>query len=175
MTKFYPSSRGSLKVLLSHWRKHDLIHGLGRGLYTFDLVELNYPRLAHEIDPQSYISFEYALYSYNLIDQVPAAITMATRGRSKTVTLGNWTFEFTRMKEEFFGGYELKDGMYIATAEKALVDLIYLIARGKRITELDTLEKEKLNTRKLRDILKGFPSYVAAKAAELNLMPEKVG
>ncbi|MFH1838193.1 MAG: hypothetical protein ABH808_01705 [Candidatus Kuenenbacteria bacterium] len=104
-------------------------------------------------------AFEYALYYYNLIDQVPSVITSASKTRSKTTTTANWIFEYAKLKKNLFFGYELKDGIYIASPEKALADLMYLMSRGKRMVELDSLEIKKINIKKLKNILKKFPKY----------------
>jgi len=170
LKKFYPSSREGLRVALSNWVKRGLIHGLGKGFYAFSIADLDYLRLSNELDKDSYISFEYALYFYNLIDQTPSVITSATKRRSKTVTTANWTFEYTRLKDELFFGYELKDRVYIATPEKALADLIYLVSRGKRLVELDTLEIKKINQKELRKILKKFPKYALGRAEEMGML-----
>lgn len=164
LEKFYSHHSGSLKTLLSHWAKRGAIYGLKRGFYTFDIIRVDYLHLANNIYGDSYISFEYALYFHNLINQVPSTITLVTQKRSRTITVSNWTFEYTHLKNELMFGYELKDKIYIATPEKALVDLFYLMARGKRLFETDSLEKGKINFKNLTVILKRFPLYVTKQA-----------
>ena len=170
LKKFYHSDRKSLKTLLSNWVKKDLIQNLGRGFYAFKIAKLDYLRLANEIGNNSYISFEYALYYHNLIDQVPSVITSATKKRSCQIKAANWIFEYVRLKDDLFFGYELKNGVYIAAPEKALADLIYLISRGKRIVELDSLEIKKINQKKLSGILKKFPEYAKKKAKDIGIL-----
>lgn len=159
LKKFYPGDEASLKVLLSNWARKKLICNLGKSYYAFSLLGVDFLRLANELDPTAYISFEYALYYHNLIDQVPAIITLATKKRSRTIKCGNWVFEYTHLKDDLHFGYELKDKVYIASPEKALSDILYLLARGKRLAELDTLEIKKINKKKLKDILKKYPQY----------------
>ena len=170
LKKFYHSDQKSLKTLLSNWVKKDLIQNLGRGFYAFKIAKLDYLRLANEIGNNSYISFEYALYYHNLIDQVPSVITSATKKRSCQIKAANWIFEYVRLKDDLFFGYELKNGVYIAAPEKALADLIYLISRGKRIVELDSLEIKKINQKKLSEILKKFPKYTKKKAKDIGIL-----
>lgn len=167
LKKFYAGNTGSLKVLLSNWTKRGMIFNLGRGYYTFNLAAADYLHLANILDSSSYVSFEYALSYYNLIDQAPSAVTFATSGRSKKIQTRNWTFEYSHLKEDLFFGYELKNKIYIASPEKALADLIYLISRGKRLVELDSLNIKKINKSKLNSILKKFPSYTVKKAKKL--------
>ena len=170
LKKFYCGSPASLKTLLANWVKKNLIQSLGRGFYAFEITKLDYLHLANEIDKNSYISLEYALYYYNLIDQAPSVITLATKKRSCQAKAANWIFEYTRLKDDLFFGYELKNKIYIAAPEKALADLIYLISRGKRIAELDSLEIKKISQKKLRGILKKFPGYTKRKAEELGVL-----
>lgn len=170
LKKFYPSSQMSFKTLLSNWVKKKLIQNIGKGFYAFEIIRLDYLRLANEIDKNSYISFEYALSYYNLIDQAPSVVTSAAKKRSRQIKAVNWVFEYTKLKDDLFFGYELKDKIYIATPEKALADLIYLISRGKRIVELDSLEIKKISQKKLRRIFKKFPEYTRRKAVEIGVL-----
>lgn len=170
LKKFYPHDQKNLSVLLSHWTQKGLIYHLGQQYYTFNLANLDYLRLASSVDKNSYVSFEYALYFYNLINQVPSVVTCATKKRSRKISLGNWIFEYTRLKLDLFFGYELKDKIYIATPEKALADLLYLMSRGKRTFEWANLEKEKINHEKLQKVLKNFPSYTQQFAKKMGLL-----
>ena len=170
LKKIYRGSAISLKVLLSSWVKKKMIYHLGRGFYAFNASKVDYLSLANTLDVNSYLSFEYALYYYSLIDQVPSVITLATKARSKKIKMSNWVFEYTRIKNELFFGYDLKDKIYVATPEKALADLLYLIARGKRLAELDTLERKKINQKELVKILKKYPIYAAEKAREIGVI-----
>lgn len=170
LKKYYSKSPTSFKVLLSNWNKKKLIHSLGYGFYAFNLNDVDYLHLAGELDKNSYISFEYALFLRGLINQMPSIVTSATKNRSRLVVLPNFTFEYSHLKDELFFGYDLKNKIYLATPEKALADSIYLISRGKRLLELDTLAKEKINQKKFHQILKKFPKYTAKKAKELKLL-----
>lgn len=170
LKKIYRGNNASLKVLFSAWVKKKMIYHLGRGYYTFSLAKVDYLSLANIFEPQSYVSFEYALFYHNLIDQVPSTVTLVTKKRSKKIKMSNWVFEYTHLKQELFFGYNLKDKIYVATPEKALADLVYLIARGKRLTELDTLEKNKINQQELVKIFKKYPRYAEDKARELKII-----
>lgn len=106
LKKFYAGNIDSLKVLLSNWTKKGMIFNLGRGYYTFNLAAADYLQLANILDNSSYVSFEYALSYYNLIDQAPSVITLATKKRSRKIKMGNWTFEYSRLQDDLFFGYE---------------------------------------------------------------------
>jgi len=160
LSKFYSNKASSFRPLLSNWVKQGLISHLGHGYYAFNIAEVDYLQLACNLMRPSYISFEYALHYYGLIDQVPHVITLAGQRRHQFVPMGVYTFEYSYLKKELFWGYTLEKSIYIAEPEKALLDLVYLIARGKRLADLDSLEVRKLSKVKIRKYLKQFPSYV---------------
>ncbi|MFA5995605.1 MAG: hypothetical protein WCW27_04830 [Patescibacteria group bacterium] len=160
LEKFYQHKKTSLKALLTHWKKQQLITKVGHGYYTLDLARVDYLQLATTLYPNSYVSFEYALYYYGMLNQVPTTVTLASLNRSRRFHLTAWTLEYTHIKKDLFFDYELKNNVYIATPEKALADTFYLIARGQRLVELDNLDRAKINKTKLQATLQQFPSYV---------------
>ena len=170
LKKFYPNKGTSIKVLLSNWTKRKMIYHLGRGVYTFNLSAVDYLSLGNFLNSESYLSFEYALFHYHLIDQVPSVITYATLKRSRKVKMQPWVFEYTHLKKELFFGYELNNKVYIATPEKALADLLYVASRGKRLIEIDTLCKDGVNKKELKKVLKRFPLYVIKLAKKYQLI-----
>jgi predicted transcriptional regulator of viral defense system len=89
----------------------------------------------------AYISFASALAAHGVIDQIPREIALASTGRAKRVKTSQGTFAVHRVPPPLFGGYELKDGVAIATPEKALFDFVYVSqASGRtrqRLPELD--------------------------------------
>ena len=160
LKKIYGNKYSSLKNLLSRWSKENLINPISKGIYCFDIANLDYLNLACTLDKPSYISFEYALNYYGLINQVPEVVTLATTNRHKFVHVGPYIFEYTKLKKSLFFGYYRVDNYYIATPEKALLDTLYLVSRNKRLEDLYKLNTKKLSKRKLKAFLKEFPKYV---------------
>ncbi len=89
----------------------------------------------------AYISFASALAAHGVIDQIPREISLASTGRAKRVKTSQGTFVVHRVPPRLFGGFDLKDGVAIATPEKALFDFVYVSqASGRtrqRLPELD--------------------------------------
>ena len=116
-----------------------------RGLYETDRTVPAY-LLAGSIYGPSYISFEYALSMYGLIPEVVHTVTCACFGKKKmkryNTPFGLFTYRDVP-PEAFPLSLELKnEGEYwyrIATAEKALCDLLYTIQPVKNRTELTAL------------------------------------
>ena len=89
----------------------------------------------------AYISFASALAAHGVIDQIPREIALASTGRAKRVKTSQGIFVVHRVPPRLFGGYDLKNGVAMATPEKALFDFVYVSqASGRtrqRLPELD--------------------------------------
>lgn len=89
----------------------------------------------------AYVSFASAMAAHGVIDQIPREISLASTGRAKRVKTSQGIFVVHRVPPHLFGGYELKDGVALATPEKALFDFVYVSqASGRtrqRLPELD--------------------------------------
>lgn len=100
-----------------------LLFRVAKGVYTFDNDPVLY---ASYISPNSYISFNSALYLHKVITQIPTVIQIAVpkRVRKKVpevefITLPKQAiFGFSKME---YKGYSI----WVADAEKALLDIIY--------------------------------------------------
>jgi predicted transcriptional regulator of viral defense system len=90
----------------------------------------------------SYVSMQSALFHRGLIEQVPAVVYAVTLGRPRRITTPLGTISFHRLPPELFSGFEVTDdGAKIATAEKALFDVLYLApARSRLFARLPELE-----------------------------------
>lgn len=120
---------------LSRWTKAGRLCQLRRGVYAlappFRKVKPHPFVIANRMVRGSYVSCQSALAYYGFIPEyVPVAIsvTIARPGRWET-PLG--TFEFRHIKTDLLRGYRQVDlgggqKAFIATPEKALLDLIYL-------------------------------------------------
>ncbi len=60
-------------------------------------------------------------------------------------------------------------GIYIASPEKAFLDQIYFVARGKAALDLDELDLKKLSVRTLKNYAERFPAYIRSRAE--NMIP----
>lgn len=106
-----------------------------KGLYIFgndwQKAPLSLEMIANLLYGPSCISFEYALSRYGLISERSTVITSLAIGDTKTFHTPIGTFEYRAIdREKFKVGIEYRDlgiegGYFIASREKALVDLIY--------------------------------------------------
>ncbi len=79
--------------------------------------------------PDSYVSFEFALYEHGLFDQLPAKLTAVTTGTSKRFTFQGTEYEYRNIKPGLYFGFEGRkvDGhvVNVAELEKAFLDYLY--------------------------------------------------
>lgn len=89
----------------------------------------------------AYVSFETALFYHDMIQQIPPRVTVASLHRSATIRTAVATYQVHRIPPALFGGFEDRDGIRLALAEKAAVDLAYVRAhRGWKSTRMPEIE-----------------------------------
>jgi predicted transcriptional regulator of viral defense system len=146
---------------LSRWTKAKRLYQLRRGLYAlappYQKTKPHPFVVANRMVRGSYVSCQSALAHYGLIPEhvpVVTSITTARPGRWDT-PLG--IYEFRHVKTGLFRGYRLTElssdqRAFVASPEKALLDMIYLQAGGDsppylrelRLQNLDRLDPDAL-------------------------------
>jgi len=144
-----------------------VLERLQRGVYQSALGPGDVPRIANLLYVPSCLSFESALARYGVLSQIPYAVTFATTRRSKRMTLGTTVVEFHQLRDDLFFGYTLERGLCLAEPEKALLDELYLIKRGRASLELSELRLTDLSPERLLAYAARFPSYVQQTAQKL--------
>jgi predicted transcriptional regulator of viral defense system len=117
-------------MILSRLARGGLLSHLSRGrwLQSSQVSRFAIPELISAPSP-SYVSLQSALFQHGLIEQVPAVIYAVTLGRPRRVRTPAGVVSFHRLPPELFNGFEVEGAegsIKIATAEKALFDLLYL-------------------------------------------------
>jgi predicted transcriptional regulator of viral defense system len=113
---------------------------------------------------QGYVSFLTALHLHQVISQIPQTIQIATTGRGRVLESPVASFEFFQIKPELMRqGANWSDSRLpylIASAEKALVDTLYLSTRKSRrfarLPELDVTHSA-FRQREFKHLLKQLP------------------
>ena len=138
---------------LSRWVRAGRVVQLRRGLYAlappFRKIRPHPFLVANRMAPPSYVSLQSALAFYGLIPEVVPVTTSATTSRP-----GRWetplgAFAFRHLQSDLFTGYRLIDlgkgqQAFVATPEKALLDLIYLEPEGDTPAYLQELRLQNL-------------------------------
>lgn len=160
MQKITDLSRNSLKVSINRLIEKGVLTRIKRGVYQLGFSQVDVPKVANQLYYPSYLSFESALSRYGILSQIPYTQTFATTKRSKTMTLWETEVEFRQLKKELFFGYKMDNGMYIAEPEKALLDQLYMVSRGRGILNIEELDLKKINKELLKKYARNFPSYI---------------
>ena len=146
---------------LSRWTASGRLHQLRRGLYAlappYRKVKPHPFLVANRIVHGSYVSLQSALAHYGLIPEYVAVTTSVTTARParRETPLGAYTFR--HIKADLFYGYrriDLGGGQhaFVASPEKALLDLVYLQPGGDGLAYLRGLRlgnSERLDLREL--------------------------
>ena len=161
---FYASPQQAHRQL-SDWTRANKLLQLRRGLYAFPPPYAGERPTSYQIANQlvrpSYISLQSALSYYGLIPEHVASVTSVTTGRPITLKNDFGRFMFRHIKTNFFFGFQYQQisntqSAFIATPEKALLDLIYLTPDGDNkayIQELRLQNLEIINLERLSQFI----------------------
>lgn len=99
------------------------------------------------------ISLQTALYHHGIVSQIPDVIYAVSPARTKRFFTSMGVISIHHIAPTFFGGFDMdENGIFMATPEKALLDLLYLSPAKSRLfcawPELDELPR--LRVRELR-------------------------
>jgi predicted transcriptional regulator of viral defense system len=97
---------------------------------------------------QGYVSFLTALHSHGVVSQISKTVQVATTGRARSLDSPVGRYEFFQIKPELMKqGVDWSESRLpylVASAEKALLDTLYLATRKKRrfarLPELDVTQ-----------------------------------
>jgi len=163
-TGFLAGSGESLPILrlqLSRWVKAGKLVQLAKGLYTLgEPYRKRTPHpfvLANAMKKASYVSLQSALAYFGMIPEHVPTVTSVTTQRPARVETPLGRFLFRHIKKSWFSGYQQVDlgasqHAFVATPEKALLDLVYLTPGADdydflaelRLQNLQSLDREAL-------------------------------
>jgi predicted transcriptional regulator of viral defense system len=112
--------------------------------------------LANFIYQPSYISFESALNFYGILSQFPYEVTSVTSKKTVKKTFESKVFVYNHIKMDLFWGYKKQDNFLIAFPEKALLDQLYLTAKGYKNISLDEYDLSRISTLRLKKYLRKY-------------------
>jgi predicted transcriptional regulator of viral defense system len=166
---------------LSRWVASGRVLRLRRGLYA---VAAPYARrrphpfeIANALVAPSYVSMEYALGWYGIAPESVFTVTSVTTGRTGAHDTPFGRFSYRHIQPTFLWGYDLvpvssgppalQAHAYVATPEKALLDLLYFRKHADDRSLLEELRLEltgRLDIGKLSDMSRraGSPRLIRA-------------
>jgi len=154
-------TRKELSVQLSRWVKSGHLIQLRRGVYAiarpYRKTEPHPFLVANSLCRNSYVSLQSALAFHGLIPEHVPVCTSVSTGRSEQIDTALGSFSYHRIKLDYlfgFGQQEVAPNQlaFVAVAEKALLDLVYLTPgantdsylRELRLQHTETLDGETL-------------------------------
>ena len=115
-------------------------------------------RLANLLQVPSYISLTTALAYHELTTQVqPADVESIAVSRSQAIEIGGAVFRYVKIAPALYFGFLKREGVFIATPEKALADCLYLSSLHRYHLDWSSLDTSRMNVAALRRILRQYP------------------
>jgi predicted transcriptional regulator of viral defense system len=139
---------------LADWRRAGKLVQLRRGLYAlaqpYRQVRPHPFVIANRLVTASYVSLQMALSYYSLIPEHVAVITSVTTNRPGQWDTPYGRFAFKHVQTDFFYGFEYRavsnrEHAFVASPEKALLDLVYLQPGGDKPEYLTSLRLQHLD------------------------------
>lgn len=149
--------------ILARLAESDHIVRLKRGVWAFPqgLNPLSLPEYLTGPFP-SYVSLQSAMYYHGIVSQVPTVIYAVSLARTRRFETPLGTVSIHHIDPPFFFGFECteREGIRMATAEKALLDFLYLSpARSGLFRALPELElPRRFSVRVAREIIRRIRS-----------------
>lgn len=173
---------------LSDWVHAGKIIQLKRGLYLFAKpYQSEHPHsyvIANYLVHGSYVSLQSALSYFDLIPEHVPVVTSVTTGRPGTFQNLYGHFNFQHIQPALFFGFQYRQvtqtqRAYVATPEKALLDLIYLTPDADNADYIRTLRLQNLDhldTGRLEAYVHqiGKPKLIRALSTILQLVEEEL-
>ncbi|MEI6647792.1 MAG: hypothetical protein WCP12_17280 [bacterium] len=164
------TSLSQVRLQLDRWEKAGKVVKIAKSVYTlappYIKISPSPFAISSLLRPSSYISLHSALGFYGIIPEyVPATLAMTT-GRPWQVQSPYGRFVFRHIKDTLFFGYKQhlmdRQTCFLATPEKALLDLLYMTPGAASSSFIDSLRLQ--NCDQLRpEILCAFAEKMKSK------------
>lgn len=154
----------SARVLCSRYVRQGLLVRFKNNIYTTvwkweGLTRQDLFKIANVLQVPSYISLMTALAYYDVTTQAQNNYQESVcLKRSVAYNVREAVFSYVKLQNRFYGDFIKKDGVFIATKEKAFLDAAYLFSFGKYKFDVDSLDMKKLELRKLKSLLSVYPN-----------------
>ncbi len=160
MEKITALPRESLYVALKRWEIGGIIERVAQGIYVPMGSNISLENVAAQLYIPNYLSFESAMAKQGILNLIPYTLTFATIRKTRKYTIQKREIEFRQISSQLFFGFEMKNGFYIASPEKAFLDEVYFVVRGKATLDFDEVDIKKLSIKTLKELSRKFPAYV---------------
>jgi predicted transcriptional regulator of viral defense system len=152
---------GTVQRQLTRWVAGGRLYQIRRGLYAlappFQKIRPHPFLVANRLVRGSYVSLQSALAHFGLIPEYVPVTTSVTTGRPGVWETPLGRYDYRHVRKDLFSGYRrtaLPDGQeaFLATPEKALLDLVYLTPDAESPEYLQELRLQHLDRLDLREL-----------------------
>jgi len=156
-------SLDAARVTASRYAKQGFLIRLKRNLYVLAERWDTYQnkslfQISNIIQTPSYISLMSALCYYEVSTQIQQEfVESISLNRTTNRNISGVEFSYFKIKKELYSNFVKTDNYFIATAEKAFIDALYLKYLGNYNFDISSIDFDKLNKHKLLKIVKKFP------------------
>lgn len=158
----------SARVLCSRYTRDGVFVRVKNNFYILaqkwdSLSREDFLRVSNFLQVPSYISFMSALSFYEITTQVPRNFfECASLKRSVRFNVRGVTFNFYKLKKQYYFDFIKREQFFIATKEKAFIDSVYLYSFGKYKLDFNSLDLSKLDKERIKKILRIYPQKTKA-------------
>jgi len=131
-----------------------LLLRLKKGVYFSIFNPPDSFEIANAIYTPSYISLESALNYYGILPQFPYSVTSVSPKKSKKLLIDEKEFEYVQISSKLYLDFRREGPAVIASPEKALLDMIYIVSKGFRRIEFEDLDYSRINKRDFHKMCK---------------------
>lgn len=166
------------KVFAHRYVKSGILIRAKRGIYLLREKWKYFSRekkfeIANLLQVPSYISLVTALDYYEITTQIQQSfIESIAIKRTKEIEINGNIFNYTRLNRDFYKGFIKQNNFFIATAEKALLDVCYLMALGRYNFDVSAIDLDKVDQDRLVREAKRFPEKTQHFMEKHGFIPE---
>lgn len=114
--------------------------------------------LANLTQSPSYVSLLTALDYHEITTQIQRElIESVALKHTKALSFTECTFRYTKIHRNLYFGFVRRGDFFIATAEKALLDAVYLASFGRYALDLPSIDQEKLDRKEILRLCRSYP------------------
>lgn len=124
--------------------------------------------VANILQVPSYISLTTALAFYEFTTQIQRGFFESVcLKRTVRYEAAGVIFNYYKLSKARYFDFIKKDGVFIATPEKAFLDCVYLFSFGKYNPDFSSMDLTKLNIARLKKLMRGYPAKTVKIAGKL--------
>ncbi len=115
-------------------------------------------KIANILQVPSYISLQTALVYYEITTQIQRNFFESVcLKRTKKLEIKDTVFNYYKLNKEYYFDFIKKNGVFIASKEKAFLDAVYLYSFGKYKLDFNSLDLNKLDKTKIKKLIEIYP------------------